>query len=318
MSALAGFLAWLLHGALLIMLAPVIAGYMRCLRARLQGRRGPPLLQPWRDLIRLWRKENLLAENASFVSDYAPWVIFAASAAAAALVPSFALGMTTAGASDLLLIAGLFALARAATALAALDAGTWFGGIGVSRETLLSVFAEPVLLLVFFNLALMAGNTDLDHIAAVLRTGALGLRVSLGLGLAASVIAALAGLGRLPIGNPATHLELAMLHEAMVLEFSGRPLALIEAAAQLRLMTWFLLLSAIFAPFGIAPAASLLDWPAGLLAMAVKLVLLATVLVSFESGMARMRLFRVPELLGIALMLALLGVLFLFVSQGYT
>ncbi len=318
MSTLAGLIAFLLHAALLLFLAPFLAGFMRSLRARLQGRRGPPLLQAWRDLRRLWRKENLLAENASYISDYAPWIIFAASAAAALLVPSFALGMSTAPASDLILIAGLFALARAATALAALDAGTWFGGIGVSRETLLAVFTEPVLLLVFFNLALLAENTNLDHIAATLQTGALGLRVSLGLSLAAALIAALASLGRLPIGNPGTHLELAMLHESMTLEFSGRSLALIEAAAQLRLLTWFLLLAAIFVPFGIVPATSLLDWPLGLLAAIAKLFALATALVLFESGVARMRLFRVPELLGIALMLAVLGVLFLFVSQGYT
>jgi len=318
MSQIEGLLAWLLHIVLVGLAAPVLVGFMRKLRANLQGRKGPPLMQTWRDLGRLWRKESVLAENASAVSDFAPYVVFAASATAALLVPTFALGLTTAATSDLLLIAGLFALARAAMAMAAMDAGTWFGGIGVSREALLAFFAEPALLLVFFTLALVAGSTNLDHIVAVLRTGALGLRVSLGLGLAAVVMVGLTSTGRLPVGNPSTHLELAMLHESMTLEFSGRSLALIEAAAHLRLFTWLALLAAIFIPFGIAPAGDLLDWPLGLLSFGVKILLLASGLCFFEAGIARMRIFRVPELLGIALMLALLAVLFLFVSEGYT
>jgi len=318
MSQIEGLLAWLLHIVLVGLAAPVLVGFMGKLRANLQGRKGPPLLQTWRDLARLWRKESLLAENASAVSDFAPYVVFAASVTAALLVPTFALGLTTAATSDLLLIAGLFALARAAMAMAAMDAGTWFGGIGVSREALLAFFAEPALLLVFFTLALVAGSTNLDHIVAVLRTGALGLRVSLGLGLAAVVMVGLTSTGRLPVGNPSTHLELAMLHESMTLEFSGRSLALIEAAAHLRLFTWLALLAAIFIPFGIAPAGDLLDWPLGLLSFGVKILLLASGLCFFEAGIARMRIFRVPELLGIALMLALLAVLFLFVSEGYT
>jgi len=318
MIPLEGLLAWLLHAALVAFAAPVLTGFTRKLRANLQGRRGAPLLQSWRDLVRLWRKETVLAENASPVSEYAPLVILAASATAALLVPSFALGMTTAATSDLLLIAGLFALCRGAMALAAMDAGTWFGGIGISRESLLSFFAEPALLLVFFTLALIAGSTNLDHIADTLRTGALGLRVSLGLGLAAAITVGLTNLGRLPIGNPATDLELAMLHESMTLEFSGRSLALIEAGAQLRFFTWLALLAAIFIPFGIAPAGDILDWPRGLLTFGAKILLLAGTLCFFEAGTARMRIFRVPELLGIALMLALLAVLFLFVSQGYT
>ena len=318
MIQVAGLLAWLFHAGLVALAAPALTGFTRKLRANLQGRRGPPLLQTWRDLIRLWRKETVLADNASPVSEVAPLVIFAASATAALLVPSFALGLSTAATSDLLLITGLFALCRAATALAAMDAGTWFGGIGISRESLLSFFAEPALLLVFFTLALVAGSTNLDHIADVLRTGALGLRVSLGLGLAAAISVGLTTLGRLPIGNPSTHLELAMLHESMTLEFSGRSLALIEAGAQLRFFTWLALLATIFIPFGIAPAGDILDWPRGLLTFGAKMLLLTCALCFFEACVARMRIFRVPELLGIALMLALLAVLFLFVSQGYT
>ncbi len=316
--ALFGLIALALHVTVLAIGAPWLLGYSRCLQARLQGRRGPPTLQVFRDLTRLWRKESMLAENASSVSQIAPLVVFAASATAALLVPSFALGLSTGPASDLILIAGLFSLSRAASALAAMDVGNWFGGLGVSREFLLAFFAEPVLLLVFFTLNLVAGSTNLDHIAELLRTGVLGLRLSLGLALAAMITVALTEMGRLPIGNPSTHLEVTMLHEAETLEFSGRELAFIEAAAMLRFFTWLALLAAIFAPFGIAPAASPFDWPLGLLSFGAKMLLLATALVFFEAGVARMRIFRVPELLGIALMLSMLAVLFLFVSEGYT
>ena len=313
-----GALALLLHIGVIAVGAPWFLGFGRVLRARLQGRQGPPVMQPFRDLRRLWRKENLLADNASWVSEVMPVVVFAASATAALMVPSFALGLSTGGAADLIVIAGLFSLCRGAMALGALDAGNWFGGIGVSREGLLAFFAEPALLLVFFTLNLVSGSNNIDHIADVLRTGALGLRVSLGLGLAAMVTVALAENGRLPIGNPSTHLELAMLHEAETLEFSGRALALIEAGAMLRLFTWVSLLAAIFMPFGIAGAGSPLDWPQGLLSFGAKLIGVAAGLALFESGIARMRIFRVPELLGIALMLSLLAVLFLYVSEGYT
>jgi formate hydrogenlyase subunit 4 len=318
MTQLIGLIAFLLHAALVALIAPWLVGFTRTLRARLQGRRGPPVLQTWRDLIRLGRKETVLAENASVVTQGTPILVFAASAVAALLVPSFALGMSSAATSDLLLIAGLFALSHAAMALAAMDAGNWFGGLGVSREALFSFFAEPVLLLVFFTIFLVAGSTNLDHVVGFLRNGSEGLRVSLALGAAAMVTVALASMGRLPVGNPATHLEVTMLHESMTLEFSGRDLALIEAASQLRFFTWLALLAAIFVPFGIAPAGSMADWPLGLLSFGAKMLVLTAALTVFESGLARMRIFRVPELLGIALMLAILAVLFLFVSEGFT
>lgn len=318
MSMLVALLAQLLHIGLMLAVAPLAVGLIRKVKARLLGRIGPPILQPWRDLARLARKQPVLAENASWVFSGAPAVTFAATLAAAALVPSFALGMTAAPLADLLVIAGLLGVARCALGLAGMDVGTAFGGIGSSREMMFAVFAEPALLLVIFTLSLLAGSTNLDAIAGALHDGALGLRVSLGLSLIAMLAIAIAENGRIPVDNPATHLELTMVHEAMVLEYSGRHLALIEAAAMLKLLVWLGLIGTIFVPFAIAPAgAPATAWGLGLLGWAAKMLALLLALAAFETSIAKMRVFRVPEFLGIAVLFALLAVVFLFVSQGF-
>lgn len=314
----AGLAAQILHLALLLAAAPVLVGYLSWLKARLLGRVGPPVLQPWRDLARLLRKQPVLAFNASFLFQAAPALGFAATLAAAALVPSFALGMTSAPVADLLVVAGLLALGRCVLALAGMDVGTAFGGIGASREMMFAAFAEPALVLVFFTLALLAGTTNLDAIAGLLAEGTFGLRISLGLTLVATLIIALAENGRLPVDNPATHLELTMVREAMALEYSGRDLALIEASAALKLLLWLTLIGAMFCPFGMAPPGDgLLAWPLGLLAWVIKIGVLATGLACLETGIAKMRVFRVPEFLGAALLLGLLAAVFLFVSTGF-
>ena len=314
-----GLAAQLVHLALLVVAAPLVAGFVPWLKARLLGRSGPPLLQPWRDLQKLLRKQPVLAFNASWLFRAAPTLAFAATLTAGALVPSFALGMTTAPVADLLVIAGLLALGRCILALAGMDVGTAFGGIGASREMMFSVFAEPALILVFFTLALLAGSTNLDAIAGVLRDGALGLRLSLGLTLIATLAIAIAENGRIPVDNPSTHLELTMVHEAMVLEYSGRDLALIELTASLKLVLWLTLTAAMFCPFGLAtPEAGLLSWPLGLLAWAVKIGVLAVGLAGFETCLAKMRVFRVPEFLGAAILFGLLAAVFLFVSTGFS
>jgi formate hydrogenlyase subunit 4 len=318
LSTLLAFVAQLLHLALMLVAAPLLLGVIRTVKARLMGRIGPPVSQPVRDLLRLFRKQPVLAENASLLFRAVPLASFAAIAAAAALVPSFALGMTTAPVSDLLVIAGLLALSRCAIALAGMDIGTGFGGIGASRDMSFSVFAEPALMLVIFTLALLVGNTNLDAIATALSEGNPGLRVSLGLSLVAVCIVAIAENGRIPVDSPAGHLELAMVHEAMVLEYSGRHLALIEWAASVKLLLWLSLIACVFVPYGIAHAdGSPLYWPVGLLAWAAKMVVPAVGLAVFESAIAKMRVFRVPEFLGVALLLGLLAAVFLFVSQGF-
>jgi formate hydrogenlyase subunit 4 len=237
---------------------------------------------------------------------------------AASLVPSFALGMATAPASDLIVLAGLLTAARCIVALAGMDVGTAFGGIGSSRAMMFAVFAEPGLLLVIFTLSLLVGTTNLDQIAGVLREAGVGLRVSLGLAMVSIISIAIVENSRIPADNPATHLELTMVHEAMVLEYSGRHLALIEADSALQLLLWLGLIAGIFVPFGVAAAnASPLLWLPGLLAWVTKIFVLATALACFEVSIAKMRVFRVPEFLGVAVLLGLLAAVFLFVSQGF-
>ena len=321
MSALLGLVASALHLALMLAAAPVLLGGIRRLKARLLGRAGPPVMQPWRDIRRLLRKQPVRAENASPVFVAAPFVAMAATLAAASLVPSFALGMATAPVSDLIVLAGLLALARCAMALAAMDIGTAFGGIGASRSMTFSVVAEPAMLLVVFAFALLLGTSNLDAVMGGLHEGGTGLRVSLGLVLLAALTAAIVENDRLPAGNPATHLELTMVHEAMLLEYSGPPLALIEWTGALRLLVWLSLIADLFAPFGVAveplSAMTPVPWLIGLLAWAIKISLLAGGLALFETGIARMRVFRVPEFLGIAVLLGLLAAVLLFVSQGF-
>lgn len=318
MTTLFALLAQLLHLALMLSIAPFAIGFVRRIKARLLGRTGPPLMQPYRDLIRLARKQAVIAENASPVFTYAPVVSLAALVAATALVPSFALGMTTAPLADMIVVTGLLALARASLALGGMDIGTAFGGIGASRDMSFAVFAEPALVLVIFTLALLAGSSNLDTVGMALRDNALGLRVSLGLALIAMGAIAIAENGRIPVDNPATHLELTMVHEAMVLEYSAWQLGLIEFAAALKLTLWLTLIGTMFLPVGLPDAGgSPLLWPVGLAMWLGKLLALAIGLAAFETSVAKMRVFRVPEFLGVALLLALLAVVFLFVSQGF-
>jgi formate hydrogenlyase subunit 4 len=236
---------------------------------------------------------------------------------AAALVPSFSRGMLLAPFADLLLIAGLLALGRFAMALAGMDVGTAFGGLGATREMAFAALAEPALVLVALIFAILAGTTNLDVIIGSFQEGALGLRVSLGFAAVALLAVAVAENARIPVDNPATHLELTMVHEAMILEASGRHLALWDFQASLRLTLWLALLAAVFLPFGMAaPGAGPIAWVVGIGVFIAKMAALAFALAVFESAIAKMRVFRVPEFLGAALLLGLLGAVFLFVSTG--
>ncbi len=306
-----------LQMALVIALAPVLTGVVRKMKARLMRRRGASILQPWRDILRLMRKEVVLADNASWLFRVAPYVIFAATWVAAALVPTFATGLQFSWTADLIAIVALLGSARFFLALAGMDVGTAFGGIGSSREMMIATLAEPAMLLITFSLALIAGSTQLSTIAEVMASPAVGLRVSLGMALVAMVMVALAENARIPVDNPATHLELTMVHEAMVLEYSGRHLAMIELAAALKLLLYISLIACVFAPWGIAaPGAAPVTYLTATLAYLAKLTLGGAALAAFETSIAKMRVFRVPDFLGAALMLGLLGTLLLFVSRG--
>jgi formate hydrogenlyase subunit 4 len=303
--------------ALVLLLAPLLTGFVRKVKARLLRRQGPPLLQPYRDLIRLLRKDVVLAENASWLFRAAPYVIFAATWVAASLVPTFRTGLLFSWTADLIAIIALLGSARFFLALAGLDVGTSFGGIGSSREVMIASLAEPAMLMIVFTLALVAGSTQLSTMAGFLVSSAVGLRVSLGLALIALIMVAIAENARIPVDNPATHLELTMVHEAMVLEYSGRHLALIELSAALKLLLYISLIACIFVPWGLAsPHATAERLAIGLFAYPLKLGLGGFLLGVFETSVAKMRVFRVPEFLGAALMLGLLATLLLFVSRS--
>jgi formate hydrogenlyase subunit 4 len=303
---------------LVLLLAPLFTGFVRKAKARLLRRRGPPLIQPYRDLLRLIRKDVVLAENASWLFRAVPYVVFAATWVAASLVPTFRTGLLFSWSADLIAIIALLGSARFFLALAGLDVGTSFGGIGSSREAMIASLAEPAMIVIVFTLALVAGSTQLSTIAAFMSSSNVGLRASLGLALIALIMVAIAENGRIPIDNPATHLELTMVHEAMVLEYSGRHLALIELAASLKLILYASLIACLFAPWGIASTgASLSALSAGVAAYVGKLAVGGFLLALFETSIAKMRVFRAPEFLGAALMLGLLATLLLFVSGSF-
>jgi formate hydrogenlyase subunit 4 len=306
-----------LEMAIALAAAPLLTGFVRKVKARLQRRAGPPLLQVYRDLARLVAKEAVVPEASSWLFRVSPYVIFAATWVAAALVPEFATNLQFSWSGDLIVIAALLGSARFFQMLAALDSGTAFGGIGASREAMLASLAEPAMLMIVFTVALVAGTSQLSAIATFMHSGAEGLRLSLALGLVALVMVGLTETGRFPVDNPATHLELTMVHEAMVLEYSGRHLALIELAGAMRLLLYMSLIACIFAPFGIAPpGAGPASLALGLLSYAGKLGAGAVALAGFETTIAKMRVFRVPNFVGAALMLGLLGTLLLFMSAS--
>ena len=303
---------------LVLLLAPLFTGFVRKIKARLLRRQGPPLIQPYLDLVRLARKEVVLAEGASWLFRVVPYLVFAATWVAASLVPTFRTGLLFSWSADLIAIIALLGSGRFFLARAGLDVGTSFGGIGSSREVMIASLAEPAMIMIVFTLALIAGSTQLSTMAAFMASPAVGLRVSLALGAFALIMVAIAENGRIPIDNPATHLELTMVHEAMVLEYSGRHLALIELAASLKLVLYVSLIACLFAPWGIeSAAASVPTLALGAAAYVGKLAVGGFLLALFETSIAKMRVFRVPEFLGAALMLGLLATLLRFVSASF-
>jgi formate hydrogenlyase subunit 4 len=317
---MAVILALAVQGAqmlLVLLLAPGLTGFVRKVKARMLRRQGPAVVQPYRDLARLMRKEVVLAQSASWLFRVIPYLIFAATWTAAALVPTFKTGLMFSWSADLIAIIALLGSARFFLALAGLDVGTSFGGIGSSREVMIASLAEPAMLMIMFTLALIAGSTQLSTMAEYMLSPDVGLRVSLGLALLALIMVAIAENARIPVDNPATHLELTMVHEAMALEYSGRHLALIELTASLKLILYMSLIACLFAPWEMAaagaPAAAL---AIGAVAYAGKLAVGGFLLALFETAIAKMRVFRVPEFLGAALMLGLLAALLRFVSRS--
>jgi formate hydrogenlyase subunit 4 len=290
-------------------LAPGLVGLVRLLKARLQSRRGAPVWQPYLELRKLFAKEVVISSNASWVFRGAPYVVFATTLAASFLVPLVAVPLPFDGIGDLLALVYLLLLGTFCLALAGLDPGSAIGGMGSSREMTVAALAEPTLALAIFALALGAGSTNLGQIVArTMADPSAALSPGHLLAFGALFIVTLAETGRLPVDNPATHLELTMIHEAMVLEYSGRYLALIEWAAAVKLLIFFSLLSNLFVPWGVAAALTPAALGLAVVTLILKLGVLAAALAVFETRVAKLRLFRVPELLSVSFVLALLAI----------
>jgi formate hydrogenlyase subunit 4 len=311
-------LLWgVIHTWLVLGLAPLVVGITRLTKARLQRRRGASPLQPYRDLWRLLRKESVIAHEATWLFRVTPYLVFIAVWLAATILPTFTTDMVLTPAADMIALVALLGIARFFTALGGLDIGTPFGGLGASREMFVASLAEPAMLMVIFSLSLLAHTTAPATIVTFVLDGHVGLEVSLGLSLGALLMVAIAEAGRVPIDNPSTHLELTMIHEAMVLEYSGRHLALMEAAGMVRLLLFMSLIACVFFPWGIArPGDGLVGLAIGLAAWLGKVATMAVLLGLFETLVAKMRVFRVADFLGGALLLALLATIFLYVSEA--
>ena len=285
-------------------------------RAWLQNRSAPGLLQPYRQLAKLFRKEVVLAHNASALFRTAPYLIFGCLALAAAIVPTLATGLPLNAAADAIALVGLLALARFFIALAGMDVGTAFGTLGARREMLVGFLAEPALLMVLFTASLISHSSSLSTIVDALGHRELVIYPSMAFAGVAFTMVSLAENSRIPVDNPATHLELTMIHEAMVLEYSGRHLAMIEWAASLKLFVYSCMGLALFFPFGIAQGGDWLGIVLALPVLAGKLALGGAALALIEMVSAKMRIFRAPEFLGTAFLLAVLAMLVHVLLEG--
>jgi formate hydrogenlyase subunit 4 len=311
---LAGIGATLVQLLLALCLAPLVTGIIQKTKARLQNRRGPSVLQPYRDLQKLFRKGVVLPSTASWIFRVTPYILFGTTLVIVALIPTLFAPVPLHWAGDIITVVYLFALGRFFLALAGLDTGTAFGGLGSSREMSIAAIIEPAMMLAIFTVSVTAGSTNLSTIVASLSTTpASAVNPSHILAFAGLFIVTLAETGRIPVDNPATHLELTMIHEAMVLEYSGRYLALIEWASQMKLLMFLALLSNMFFPLGMATTLSPVALLVAFLAIAAKTVFLAVIIAVVESTNAKLRLFRVPEFLMVAFILSLLALILYFI-----
>lgn len=294
--------------ALLLLLAPLVSGCIKNWKARLQNRRGPRIWQPYLDLAKFWRKDMVISEHASWVFRAAPYVVFVSALLAGLMVPMLTASAPLSLFGGVLAVAGLLALGRFFLALAGLDPGSAFGGMGSSREMTIAAIAEPAMMLAIFTVAIQAGSTDLSRMVAA-HQGPLWKLVNPTqvMAFVALFIVLLAETGRIPVDNPATHLELTMIHEAMLLEYSGRYLALMEWGASVRQLVLMTLLANVFLPAGIATVWTPPALGVSAVAFVAKLLVLGVEIVLVETTNAKLRLFRVPDLLSAAFVLAALA-----------
>ncbi len=310
------FLPIILQTVALLALAPLLSGLIKNWKAKLQNRRGPRIWQPLLDILKFLRKDMAISEHASWVFSFTPYVVFIAPLLVGLMVPMVSAQAPLSLFGGALAVIGLLALGRFFLALGGLDPGSAFGGMGSSREMTISAVAEPAMMLAIFTVAISAGSTDLSHIVEASRAPAWKLLNPTHLmAFAALFIVLLAETGRIPVDNPATHLELTMIHEAMILEYSGRYLAFMEWGASIKQLVLMTLLANIFFPAGIATGMTPVAVGLGLAAFLAKLVVLAGAVVLVETTNAKLRLFRVPDLLSAAFVLATLALMSTFLFQ---
>jgi formate hydrogenlyase subunit 4 len=302
----------------LLVISPFLVGLIRKVKARLQCRRGARVFQPYADLAKLFRKQPVVSSTTSWIFTATPYILFASILSAGLLVPTFASQAPLNFAGGIIVLVYLLALGTFFLILAGLDAGSAFGGMGSSRESIVASLTEPAMILSIFCIGMTSGSTNLSTIVhkTALLEGIVTDPAPHLMALAALFLVALAETGRVPVDNPATHLELTMIHEAMVLEYSGRYLALIEWAAGLKFALFLSLIANVFAPWGIATTLAPAAIGIGLVAYTLKIAGLAVLIGAIECMFAKLRLFRVTELLGAAFVLALLGVVFFYILRG--
>ena len=316
MSGMGGYALALGQAGLCLAIAPGLIGLIRWLKARMQNRRGAPVWQPYLELRKLFAKEVVVSTNTSWLFRLAPYVVFTSTLAVTVLLPILAVPLPLDSVGDLLVVVYLLLLGTFFLALAGLDPGSAFGGMGSSREMTVAALAEPTIAMAMFALALGAGSTNLGQIVSrAMDRPAEAVSPGYILAFTALFIVTLAETGRLPVDNPGTHLELTMIHEAMVLEYSGRYLALIEWAGALKLLIFFSLLANLFVPWGVTASLGAGGLLLAALIYGAKLAVLAAVVAVFETRVAKLRLFRVPELLSVSFVLALLAITASFLSR---
>jgi formate hydrogenlyase subunit 4 len=299
----------ILQTVLFISLAPLLAGFIKAIKCKLQNRKGPPIYQPYRDLRKLFGKELLIPNTASWIFHVTPYLVLSIMVLAASITPFLFITPTNLAIADAIALIGIFALARFFLALAGMDIGTTFGGMGSSREMLIGAIAEPALLMAFFTLAMITSSTNFTVMIPNLLSQNLWITPSLIFSALGFALVAIAETGHIPIDNPETHLELTMIHEAMILEYSGYYLALIEWASQIKLMIYAVLFINLFFPWGISLELNFMSLLFSVFTLFIKLVVLCVILAIAETNLAKLRLFRAPYLLNIAFLFCLLGML---------
>ncbi len=316
MSSAPGIAFQILQSVFVVLAAPLLTGWVNQCRAWLQNRSAPSILLPYFTLAKLFHKDAVFAHDASSIFRWTPYILFGCMWLAAGIVPVLATGLPFAPAADIIALVGVFALARMFSALAAMDIGTSFGGLGARREMLIGFLAEPAMLMTLFTAAFISGSTQLTTIVDTLAHREFALYPSLAFAAVAFLMVLLAENARIPIDNPTTHLELTMVHEALILEYSARHLALIEWAVAIKLFAYMTIGIALFAPWGIADAGDWSALPYAFAALAGKLALAGAGLALIETLLAKLRLFLAPEFLSTAFLLAVLGMLTHFLVKG--